>query len=44
MALGFFTHLAGGMAVALSGGSEPADQINPAAIEAMGEKGIDLGS
>ena len=42
MALGFFTHLAGGMAVAFSGGSEPADQINPAAIEAMAEKGIDI--
>ena len=42
MALGFFSHLAGEMAVALSGGSEPADQINPAAIEAMAEKGIDI--
>ncbi len=42
MALGFFSHLAGGRAVALSGGSEPADQINPAAIEAMAEKGIDI--
>ena len=42
MALGFFSHLAGEMAVALSGGSEPANQINPAAIEAMAEKGIDI--
>ena len=42
MALGFFTHLAGDKAVAFSGGSEPADQINPAAIEAMAEKGIDI--
>ena len=42
MALGFFSHLAGARAVALSGGSEPADQINPAAIEAMAEKGIDI--
>ena len=42
MALGFFSHLAGEMAVALSGGSEPANQINPAAIQAMAEKGIDI--
>jgi arsenate reductase len=42
MALGFFTHLAGDQAVAYSGGSEPADQINPSAIAAMAEKGIDI--
>jgi arsenate reductase len=42
MALGFFTHLAGERAVAWSGGSEPATRINPAAIEAMGERGIDI--
>jgi arsenate reductase len=42
MALGFFTHLAGGGALAYSGGSEPADQINRAAIAAMAEKGIDI--
>ncbi|AFM18760.1 protein-tyrosine-phosphatase [Mycolicibacterium chubuense NBB4] len=42
MALGFFSHLAGGNAVAWSGGSEPADEINPAAIQAMAEVGIDI--
>lgn len=42
MALGFFTRLAGDNAVGLSGGSEPADEINAAAIEAMGEVGIDI--
>jgi arsenate reductase len=44
MALGFFTHLAAGQAVAYSGGSEPATGINPAAIEAMAEVGIDIAS
>lgn len=42
MALGFFNHLARDRAVAYSGGSEPADHINPAAIAAMAEKGIDI--
>lgn len=42
MALGFFTHLAGDHAVAWSGGSEPASTINPAAIAAMAERGIDI--
>ena len=42
MALGFFKHLAGNRATAYSGGSEPADQVNPAAIAAMAEKGIDI--
>nr|WP_245233865.1 arsenate reductase ArsC [Mycobacterium sp. PS03-16] len=42
MALGFFTHLAGGGAIAWSGGSEPADQLNPAAVQAMAEIGIDI--
>jgi arsenate reductase (thioredoxin) len=28
--------------VAYSGGSEPADQINPAAVAVMAEKGIDI--
>ncbi|WP_280219597.1 arsenate reductase ArsC [Nocardia neocaledoniensis] len=42
MALGFFTHLAGDHAVAWSGGSEPGDEINPAAIAAMAEVGIDI--
>lgn len=42
MAMGFFIALAGDAAVALSGGSEPAREVNPAAIEAMHERGIDI--
>jgi arsenate reductase len=42
MALGFFNHFAGDAAVAWSGGSEPGIEVNPAAIEAMGERGIDI--
>jgi arsenate reductase (thioredoxin) len=42
MAMGFFTHLAGDAAVAWSGGSEPGHTVNPAAIEAMKERGIDI--
>jgi arsenate reductase len=42
MALGFFTHLAGDAAVGWSGGSEPASAVNPTAIEAMRERGIDI--
>ena len=42
MALGFFTHLAGDRAVAFSGGSEPASEVNPVAVEAMAEVGIDI--
>jgi protein-tyrosine-phosphatase len=42
MAMGFFTHHAGDAAVAWSGGSEPGDQVNPSAIAAMKERGIDI--
>jgi arsenate reductase (thioredoxin) len=42
MALGFFTDLAGARAVAWSGGSEPGTEINPSAIAAMAERGIDI--
>ena len=42
MALGWFNHLAGDRAVAWSGGSEPASEINPAAVAAMTEVGIDI--
>ena len=42
MALGFFEHLAGDAAVAWSGGSEPGDELNRAAIEAMRERDIDI--
>jgi arsenate reductase (thioredoxin) len=40
--LGFFQHLAGDRAVAWSGGSEPGVEVNPAAVEAMRERGIDI--
>ncbi len=43
MALGWFNHLAGGRAIAWSGGSEPGVEVNPAAVEAMREVGIDIG-
>jgi protein-tyrosine-phosphatase len=42
MALGFFEHLAGDQAVGWSGGSELGEQVNPAAIAAMAERGIDI--
>lgn len=42
MALGWFDHLAGGRAVGWSGGSEPGVEVNPAAVEAMAEVGIDI--
>jgi arsenate reductase len=42
MALGWFSHLAGDGAVGLSGGSEPGPAVNPVAVEAMAEVGIDI--
>ncbi len=42
MALGFFQALAGERAVAWSGGSEPGHELNPTAVEAMRERGIDI--
>jgi hypothetical protein len=42
MAMGSFSHLSGEAAVAWSGGSEPGTQVNPAAVEAMRERGIDI--
>ena len=42
MALGFFQALTGDSAVAWSGGSEPGIEVNPAAIAAMAERGIDI--
>jgi arsenate reductase len=42
MALGFFRALAGDRAVAWSGGSEPGSEVNPVAIKAMAEVGIDI--
>lgn len=42
MALGFFRDMAGDAAVGWSGGSEPGSQVNPAAVAAMAEVGIDI--
>ncbi|MGW3240330.1 arsenate reductase ArsC [Streptomyces olivaceus] len=42
MAAGFLTHLAGDRVEVRSAGSLPADQVNPAAVEAMAEIGIDI--
>jgi arsenate reductase len=42
MALGWFEKLAGDRAVAWSGGSEPGVEVNPAAVAAMAEVGIDI--
>jgi protein-tyrosine-phosphatase len=42
MALGWFNHLARGRAIAWSGGSEPGSEINPSAVSAMREVGIDV--
>jgi len=42
MALGWFNRLAGDRAIASSGGSEPAEAVNPSAILAMAEVGIDI--
>jgi len=42
MALGFFTRLARDNAVACSGGSEPGPLLNPFAVAAMAERGINI--
>ncbi|MGW3353405.1 arsenate reductase ArsC [Nonomuraea rubra] len=42
MALGFFTRLAGRRALGWSGGTEPGELINPAVVEVMHERGIDI--
>jgi protein-tyrosine-phosphatase len=42
MALGWFNHLAEGRAKAWSGGSEPGEEVNPSAVLAMAEVGIDI--
>ena len=42
MAAGWLRHLAGDRITVYSGGSEPTDQINPAAVAAMAEVGIDI--
>jgi len=42
MAEAFFNHMSGGKALATSAGSKPAEQVNPVAVEAMREVGIDI--
>ena len=42
MAAAWLQHLAGGQVEVLSAGSAPADQVNPAAVQAMAEEGIDI--
>ncbi|MGA4686471.1 arsenate reductase ArsC [Micromonospora sp. AB353] len=42
MAAGWLRHLGGDAVEVRSAGSEPADQINPVAVEAMREVGIDI--
>ena len=42
MAAGYLQHLAGDRIEVLSAGSQPADAVNPVAVEAMAEEGIDI--
>jgi protein-tyrosine-phosphatase len=42
MAAGFMSTLSGGKVEVLSAGSAPKDSINPTAVEAMAEVGIDI--
>jgi len=42
MAAGFLRRLGGGQVDVLSAGSEPGDQLNPAAVASMAEVGIDI--
>lgn len=42
MAAGFLTHLSGGQVEVRSAGSLPGDQVNPSAVAAMAEVGIDI--
>ena len=42
MAAGYLRHLGEGRVQVLSAGSAPADQINPVAVHAMAEEGIDI--
>ncbi len=42
MAAAYTRHLSGGAVEVLSAGSEPADQVNPSAVAAMAEDGIDI--
>ncbi|HEY8591202.1 MAG TPA: arsenate reductase ArsC [Naasia sp.] len=42
MAAGYMTELSGGRVEVLSAGSAPKDRINPVAVQAMAEDGIDI--
>jgi protein-tyrosine-phosphatase len=42
MAAGYLAHLGGGRIQVLSAGSQPADAVNPVAVAAMAEEGIDI--
>ena len=42
MAAGFMKELSGDLVEVMSGGSEPGNQINPVAVAAMAEVGIDI--
>jgi arsenate reductase len=42
MAAGYLAAFAGDRVSVVSAGSEPADQVNPVAVEAMAEDGIDI--
>ena len=42
MAAGFLQHLAGDRVEVLSAGTEPKNEVNPSAVEAMQEIGIDI--
>jgi protein-tyrosine-phosphatase len=42
MAAAYLTHLSGGRIEVRSAGSAPADAVNPAAVQAMAEEGIDM--
>lgn len=42
MAAAYLTHLAGDRVEVRSAGSAPADSVNPAAVAAMAEEGIDM--
>jgi protein-tyrosine-phosphatase len=44
MAEAFFNDLAGGRARAISAGTDPAREVNPAVVDAMREAGIDTGA
>jgi arsenate reductase (thioredoxin) len=42
MAAGYLQHLAGDRVQVLSAGSQPGEQINPVAVAAMAEEGVDI--